>query len=263
MKSANKLLWTAILLNFFVVNGALADIIFLKNGRKLEVEKTWQKGDQLCFNFHGVKASIPQSKVLRVKHNPDARNISPDDGNQNKDDSINSDLESDQPIHLSPPNPPPEPCSALRKDGFCDLQWGRKLAHIDGLKKKQTISDLDGVVEYIRPTDPTIIENANLKSVIYAFWREQLYTVTIWTEGQSNYTALREAVFKAFGPGIRNDATRERYLWSDDLSDIMLDYTKDSQYGMLWLRSKELDHQCRSSRLKSHASLLKWMKSRN
>ena len=263
MKSAKKFLWTLILLNFFVVNGALADIIFLKNGRKLEVEKTWREGGQLCFNFHGIKAGIPQSKVLRVKPNPDVRNINLDHGYQDKDDSINSDLESDRPIQLSPPNPPPEPCLALRKDGFCDLQWGRKLASVDGLEKKQIISDLDGVVEYIRPTDPTNIENANLKSVIYAFWREQLYTVTIWTEGHANYTALREAVFKAFGPGIRNDAIRERYLWSDELSDIMLDYTKDGQYGMLWLRSKELDHQCRSSRLKSHASLLKWMKSRN
>ena len=263
MKSAKKFLWTAILLNFFVVNGALADIIFLKNGRKFEVEKTWQEGDQLCFNFHGIKAGIPQSKVSRVKHNPAVRNITLIDGYQNKDDTTKSDLESTQPIHQSPPRPQPEPCSALRKDGFCDLQWGRKLVSVGGLEKKQTISDLDGVVEYIRPTDPTNIENANLKSIIYAFWQEQLYTVTIWTEGHSNYTALREAVFKAFGPGIRNDATRERYLWSDDLSDIMLDYTKNGQYGMLWLRSKELDHQCRSSRLKSHASLLKWMKSRN
>jgi hypothetical protein len=263
MKSAKKFLWTAVLLNFFVVNGALADTIFLKNGKKLEVDKTWREGAQLCFNFHGIKAGIPQSKVSRVKRNPDVDEIILSDSYQNKDDSKKSDLESPQAIHQSPPKPRPEPCSALRKDGFCDLQWGRKLASVDGLQKKQTISDLDGVVEYIRPSDPTNIENANLKSVIYAFWREQLYTVTIWTEGRSNYTALREAVFKLFGPGIRSDATRERYLWSNDLSDIMLDYTKDGQYGMLWLRSKELDHQCRSSRLKSHASLLKWMKSRN
>jgi hypothetical protein len=87
--------------------------------------------------------------------------------------------------------------------------------------------------------------------------------VTVWTEGYSNFAALRDAVFKEFGPGIRNDFTRERYVWSDEVSDIMLDYAKDDQYGMLWLRSKQIDHQCKSSRLKGHGSLLKWMKSRN
>jgi hypothetical protein len=236
MTSANKFLLMVVILNLFFVPGTLADTVILKNGKELKVEKTWHEGNQLCFNFHGIKAGIPLSKVLHIKRNSDVRNP-----------SVN----------------PKELCSPLRKDGYCDLQWGRNSASVAGLQKKQTISDLDGVVEYIRPADPLNIGDATLKSVIYAFWRDRLYTVTVWTEGYSNYTALRDAVFKEFGPGIRNDFTRERYVWSDELSDIMLDYTKDGQYGMLWLRSKEIDHRCRSSRLKGHASLLKWMKSRN
>jgi hypothetical protein len=130
------------------------------------------------------------------------------------------------------------------------------------LKKKQTVSDLDDVVEYLRPKDLFQVGDTALVSVNYAFWRDQLYTVTLWTKGYSNFTALRDAAFNKFGPGIRGDSTRERYLWSDALSDIMLDYIQDGRYGMLWLRSKELDHQCRSSQLKGHASYLKWMRSR-
>jgi hypothetical protein len=42
----------------------------------------------------------------------------------------------------------------------------------------------------------------------------------------------------------------------------MLEYINESRHGMLWLRSKEMDRQRRSSQLKSHASYLKWMKSK-
>ena len=236
MTSAKKFLLTAVILNFIFVPGILADTVILKNGKELKVEKTWHEGDQLCFIFHGMKAGIPQNKVSHIKRNSDVGN-----------ETVN----------------PTESCSALRKDGYCDLHWGRNLVSVAGLQKKQTISELDGVVEYIRPADPLNIDDVALKSVVYAFWRDRLYTVTVWTEGYSNYTALRDAVFKEFGPGTRNDFTRERYVWSDEVSDIMLDYAKDGQYGMLWLRSKEMDHQCRSSRLKGHASLLKWMRSRD
>ena len=236
MTSAKKLSLTVAILYFFIVPGTYADTVILKNGRELNVENTWHEDNQLCFIFHGIKASIPRSKVLLIKRNSDV-------GNQTAD--------------------PKASCSALRKDGYCDLQWGRDLVSVAGLQKKQTISELDGVVEYIRPADPLSIGNAALKSVIYSFWRDRLYTVTVWTEGYSNFAALRDAVFKEFGPGIRNDLARERYVWSDEVSDIMLDYAKDDQYGLLWLRSKEIDRQCKSSRLKGHASLLKWMKSRN
>ena len=261
---------------FFLVPVALADTIILKNGRELEVEKAWTEGNQLCFMFHGIKAGIPQSKVARVETGSDVptNTVTPKQKNNNNlkrigtkpatnvtkgqsEDSAQIDVNVSKITHPAPS------CAALRMDGFCDLQWERAVSSVDGLKKKQTISDLDEVVEYIRPNDISKIGDADLESVIYAFWRDQLYTVTVWTKGHANFTALREAVLKEFGPGIRNDFTRERYLWSDAISDIMLDYVPDGQFGMLWLRSKEMDRLCRSSQLKGHASYLNWMKSKN
>jgi hypothetical protein len=262
MKSDKKLIVTVVSFLLFISPAALADTIILKNGRELKVEKIWPKGDQLGCIFHGVKVFIPQSKVSRIESSSDdlkaLRRESGEDVTRGQaEDTAQAELKASgsvTPIKLY---------AALRKDGFWDLQWGRKVSSIDGLKKKQTVSDLDDVVEYIRPKDVLRIGDTALVSVNYAFWRDQLYTVTLWTEGYSNFTALRAAAFKKFGPGIRNDSTRERYLWFDALSDIMLDYIQDGRYGMLWLRSKELDHLCRSSQLKGHASYLKWMRSRD
>ena len=275
MKSGKKFILTVVIFILFIVPATLADTVVLKNGRELRVEKTWPEGDQLCFIFHGIKARIPQSKISCIESDSDDRNKTIARKNKTKDDSKRISHKSAEAVtrgqaentaqmalNTSEAAIPAETCSALRKDGYCDLQWGHKVSGVDGLKKRQTISDLDDVVEYVRPKDILRIGDAALQSVIYAFWRDQLYTVTIWTKGYSNYTALRDAVLKEFGPGIRNDPARERYLWSDALSDIMLEYIQDGRYGMLWLRSKEMDRQCRSSQLKGHASYLKWMKSK-
>jgi hypothetical protein len=262
MKSDKKLIVTVVSFLLFIAPAALAGTVILKNARELKVEKVWQKGDQICVIFHGMKVVIPQSKISHIESSSDnlksLRNKSGEDISRGQsEDTAQMDLTASGSVT------PTKLSSALRKDGFCDLQWGHNVSSVDGLKKKQTVSDLDDVVEYIRPKDFLQIGDTALVSVNYAFWRDQLYTVTLWTKGYTNFTALRDAAFKKFGPGIRNDFTRERYLWSDALSDIMLDYIQDGQYGMLWLRSKELDHQCRSSQLKGHASYLKWMRSRN
>ena len=275
MKSDKKLLLTVVILVFSTIPAALADTVVLENGRELKVERTWQEGGQLYFIFHGIKACIPQSKISRIESDSDDRiktvafkNKARNELKRNSRKS-GEDVSQGQPedtaktgLNSSGTGIPAEPCSALRKDGFCDLQWGRKASDVDGLYIKQSVSDLDEVVEYVRPKVFLKIGDAALESVIYAFWRDQLYTVTVWTKGHSNFTALRDAVFERFAPGIRNDTTCERYLWSNALSDIMLDYIQDGQYGMLWLRSKEIDRQCRTSQIKSHASYLKWLKSK-
>ena len=276
MKSGKIFIVKVVIFIFFLVPAVLADTVVLKNGRELKVEKAWPEGDQLYIIFHGMKAGIPQSRISRIESDPDDRNNTIARETNTKDNFKAIDRKPAGDVTLGQPGDtsqmdlnssgtvlPTEPCSALRKDGFCDLEWGRKASSVAGLKKKQPISVLDDVVEYVRPIDLLKIGDAALESVIYAFWRDQLYTVTVWTKGNSNFTALREAVFKEFGPGIRNDSTRERYLWSDGPSDIMLDYIQDGQYGMLWLRSREMDRQCRSSQLKGHASYLKWMRSRD
>ena len=276
MNFAKIFILKVVIFVFLLIPAALADTIVLKNGRELKVGKTWSEGDQLYFIFHGMKAVIPQSKISRIESDPDDGEETKVHKNKPKDDLKNIGRKPAEDVRLglseditqmdlnsSGAAIPAEPCSALRKDGFCDLQWERDVTSVEGLKKKQTVSDLDDVVEYVRPKDFLKIGDAALESVVYAFWRDQLYTVTVWTRGYANFTALREAVFKEFGPVARNDSTRERYLWSDVLSDIMLDYIQDGQFGMLWLRSKELDRQCRSSQLIGHASYLKWMRSRD
>ena len=140
---------------------------------------------------------------------------------------------------------------------------GVRVDNVEGLEKRQEDPDLAEVTEYVRQQDSLQIGDAALTSAVYAFWRDQLYTVTLWTQGAENYKALLSRVFEQFGEGIQPDRSNQKYLWSDDTTDMMLTYSDESEQGMLWMRGKKLDRKFKLSKLSGPASYLKLMKSRN
>jgi hypothetical protein len=255
---------------------AWADVVILKSGKKLKVEKVWQENGQTWIVFHGMRASVPQSKVERIE-------------SDSSSDAVNLDLKKEANVNLkknSRPTPQgiprkqtdnasqtmstPQP-TILKKDqsrifrdeNFSDLKWGIKITAIKGLEKVQEPAGHDGVAEYRQEHKNKKFGTAALSSIQYTFWRDRLYMMTIRTTGRSNYTALRDEVFRQFGKGLRADQALERYLWTEAPNDIMLQYLKDGQQGMLWLRSSEMDRQYKLAQVRGHASYLKWMKSRN
>ena len=126
MKSSKYLLSVLVFCVFFAVPGSFADIVVFKSGKELMVEKTWQEGDQVYLLFHGLKAGIPKSKIARIEsESSDSKRSTPvrtGHGAQTGATSSAGDLSS-------------EACTTLRKDGFCNLQWGTRVSSVNGLKK--------------------------------------------------------------------------------------------------------------------------------
>lgn len=248
-----------------------ADILHLKNGKQLKVERAWQDTDQIWFILQGLKASIPQSRVLRIESGNAEPEISRAPANQ---DDADKKQNHPRPAENLPPNQlkqssgsqtqplPKHQGLVLRKDGFNDLKWGIRLSAVKGLEKRSTDSGLDDVEEYIRPADVLKLGDAALITVIYAFWRDQLYTVTLWAQGPANYNAMRTAAFNQFGKGAQVEGAGEKYLWSKDFTDAMLKYDNENRYGMLWMRSSKLDRKIKLTKLSSPTSYLKWLKKR-
>jgi len=264
------------LVSLLIPLAAWADVLHLKNGRALTVEKAWQVSDQIYFVLQGLKASIPQSKVASIESGAGSRTGSGAAESQNQADlnqtrtrfaedvapaQIRQPAESDSAVQMQPV--PPGEALALSADGFNDLKWGVRCSGLKGLEQRQTDSGLDEVIEYVRPADTLKLGQADLTTVIYAFWRDQLYTVTIWTQGAENYHVLRDAAFSRFGEGVRIEGGGEKFIWSKDPTDAMLKYDEESQYGMLWMRSSEINRKMKLAKLNGPSSYLKWMKSRN
>jgi hypothetical protein len=146
----------------------------------------------------------------------------------------------------------------MRLGDFRDVPWGAKLKSTKGLVKLKKDGGLEGVKEYCRLGDVLEFEGLELKSVVYAFWQDSLFTVTLWTEAYPNYIALRKWAFKLFGEGRQNSKSDERFFWSDDTADRMLEYIEEGRYGMLWMRSKHLDRQYKLAKLSGPISYSRW-----
>jgi hypothetical protein len=257
IKFERNFILAVVLLIIVIAPDAFAEILFLKSGQEIEVEKTWREGDQIFFIFHGIKADIAKSKVSRIDRTPEIRKRKASDL-----EKIDGDATKDIPPASSPETIPSAQTSLMRKDGFRDLQWGVHVNEVDGLEMKPAFSSQEETIEYVRPDDTLQIGDAVLASITYTFWRNRLYTVTVWTVDEKNYNALRKVVFEQFGKGRQPDQSLEKYLWSSTATDMMLEYDKVGQLGMLWLRSGEIDRKQKLKKLYSHGALLKWMKSR-
>ncbi len=260
----------------FASLSARAEVVILKTGKKIEAEKVWREESKVWVLFQGMRASIPQSKVERIESESNDK-----PGEFNPREAENADLRKKTRLTLSEPPPgktklalqtaskPPLP--KLKKDfqrvfpdgSIGDLRWGSPISAIKDLEKIQDAGGLDGVAEYRREKENLKFGQAALSSIHYAFWRDRLFMVTLRTKGHSNYTALREEVFRQYGQGIRADHGAERYLWTEASCDMMLQYSKDGQQGLWWLRSSDIDRQYKLSQISGHASYLRWMKSRN
>jgi len=253
-----------------------ADVVVLKTGKKIEVDKVWQENGQIWIVFHGMRASIPPGKIERLENDsnndPGKLDLKNEEKAKLKEIARSTPQASPrlQTKYVSQTASAPQPTKIKKDQGrifpnerFSDLRWGTKISAIKGLEKVQDPEGQGAVAEYLLKKENLKFGKAALSSIHYAFWRDQLYTVTIRTEDRSNYTALRDEVYRQFGEGQRVDQSFERYLWTDAPSDMMLQYSKDDQQGLLWLRSREIDRQLKLSEISGHASYLKWMKSRN
>ena len=254
----------------------LADVVILKNGKELRVEKAWQEDGQVWIIFHSIRASIPPSKVERIESNSNSgtRNFDLKKEKSAEFKKISTTPPTDAPPiqakHTSQTASTPQPAH-IKKDQsqifpdkrFRNLRWGTEISALKGLQKIKAAEGPDDIVEYLRTKEDLKLGEIALKSIHYAFWRDRLYMVTLWTQGRSNYTGLHDEVFRQFGKDRRANHSLERYLWPDTPNDMMLQYSKDSQQGMLWLRSSDIDRQYKLSQLSRPASYLKWMKSRN
>jgi len=248
---------------------ARADTVFLKNGKTLAVETSRLEGDQVSFVFKGIQASIPQSKVVRIEQSTGQVFERVESATQGSAVSSGLQIRPDPKLALNQnkltngvgtdPLLRPKPL-VLRKNGLKNLEWNSRLSKTSGMEPKSIDSGFKDVVEYVRPQDVLKLGEIDLTSVVYAFWRDQLYTISIWTEGKKNFNALRGAAFAQFGKGARVDGSNERYLWTNDTTDVMLKYIGEGQYGLLWMRCKDLDRKMKLSTLNHHTSFLKRMK---
>jgi len=244
-----------------------ADTIVLKDGQSVEAEKVNEREGNIIFFLHGLKMRVPKDAVVRVVKTHNAASAPPAiiRGNIAEERSTPGRIVPAKKATTIDPLPTEEPSDdqpqknrpEIRWSGFRDLRWSIGPSTFGPLKEVESAAVQEGIKEYVRENEDLKMGKARLDSIVYSFWRHQLYALTILISGQANYRALRNEAFNRFGVGLKRDQNRERYFWSDLYSDRILKYDEAEQSGLFWMRSKELDRRYQNSQIKTPSTDLK------
>ena len=81
-----------------------------------------------------------------------------------------------------------------------------------------------------------------LDGLVFGFWRNRLYSIMMWVEGEPGYRRLQKVVFDRYGEGQKSKNSKEQYVWvKDKTTDRLLEFDEQRNIGIFWMRSRELD----------------------
>ena len=112
-----------------------------------------------------------------------------------------------------------------------EIEWG---AHIRELPDMVFMRDIgDGKKVYTREDERMKIGDAGIDRIMYGFYRERLYEVQIHFRSSSNFTALKEVLFKAYGPGRQSNRSPQAYHWYGKETSVLITYDEISGKGTI------------------------------
>ena len=123
-----------------------------------------------------------------------------------------------------------------------DVYWQMPLDELPNLVKVETDPAFGGIHQYRRPDQSLMFGKAKLNGWVYGFWHQHLYSIMLWVDGRSAYEDLRQEIFSRYGRGNRSKTNPDRFVWTSNQSQCMLDFDIDLMTGIFFMRSSELDH---------------------
>ena len=124
------------------------------------------------------------------------------------------------------------------QDGFRGMVWGTQLGPI---KEQFIFSHNDdsygGIEVYTKKNDVMEIGSAKLSKIEYAFWRGRLQSVTVVTDGYSNWAGILQATTAKFGNGYKQNRYIEKYFWGGKTTTILLKLNEVSNNARLYMSS--------------------------
>jgi hypothetical protein len=125
-------------------------------------------------------------------------------------------------------------------DGFRGIKWGTNIETLTGMTQIGTDPGYGGLEKYTRSGDELEMGKAKLSNVVYAFWRQQLFSVTMEATGSANCEALREATFKKYGFGHKTNLYLKDYYWLGPVTKMKYKKNTTTKDCLLYMASHKL-----------------------
>ncbi len=107
-------------------------------------------------------------------------------------------------------------------NSFRGMKWGTPLDSFPTLKHFETVKRYGGIEYYKKKEEVLKLGDVKLFLIKYGFWHNKFYEVEIWTQGEKNWTALKDLVFAQFGEGNKPDKDIEEYIWNGTIANLNL-----------------------------------------
>lgn len=127
-------------------------------------------------------------------------------------------------------------------DGFRGLKWG---THISELTDMSLIESNGDIKIYVHKNDKMQFGDAKLKEIVYAFYKDRLFSVSIRYSSYLNYLKLKQIFFRLYGNGNQPNIYMKRYLWIGSAVDISLEYKEMPNKGKIYYFYKPIANEIR------------------
>lgn len=234
------------------IHASYADEVVMTTGEHFTTSKVWEEDGKIRFNMHGLVVSVNKADVASItgtdgsaprprQHSP-ARPHSPLPEQASRNEPLVT-------AKVNPPTPTPpspvkrtNPKAKIKGIGFNGISWHMRPTELPGLQKIKTEQAYGGIDQYWRPDGSMTMGDVLLDGLVFGFWQNRLYSIMLWVDGKSGYDGLERVVLDRYGTGKKSKTVENRYVWVDDkTTDRLLEFDKERNIGVFWMRSRDLD----------------------
>jgi hypothetical protein len=267
MKRSSCLFLWGIAFLWLMLSVAHAGEVVLTSGERFSSDKIWEEEGKIRFNMQGLVVSVDKADVVSIIPNNGA-DASPEDRkptprspstmHQRPAPAAQSTTKPPRAVPSPPKQRVSKPAHASQEEsgnhqkikgiGFEGLTWQMRPADLPGLSKIKTEEIYGGVDQYWQPDGPLTLGDALLDGLMFGFWQNRLYTITMWVDGKPGYERLKQSIFQRYGRGQKSKkSSPDRYVWvSDKTTDRLLEFDAKRNIGIFWMRSRGLDTHIKS-----------------
>jgi hypothetical protein len=250
MQFINRKIIGITFLGLFFITASYADEVVMITGEHFTTSKVWEEDGKIRFNMHGLAVSVNKSDVASIMVTGGStsqaphREPSPSPAPQQKHASQKE-------LVTAKVSPPPSPHSPVKKIkpkaniqgiGFNGISWHMRPTELPGIEKIKTEEAYGGIDQYWRPDGSMTLGDVLLDGLVFGFWQNRLYSIMLWVDGKSGYDGLQRVVLDRYGTGKKSKTVENRYVWVEDkTTDRLLEFDKERNIGVFWMRSRDLD----------------------
>jgi hypothetical protein len=111
---------------------------------------------------------------------------------------------------------------------FNGIKWGSTIGELAGMK---LLAEEGNFKFFEKENERTKISDADVDKIVYGFYKDRFYNVTIYYRLPATFAKLQEAFSREFGKPFQPNASEKKLFWSGEHVNLLLNFDDASNSG--------------------------------